>query len=165
MGGPHLGHGWGKGWGFGCRRGCKLTLQLGCVWSAPQGHPAAVSVGLPGLRLRKLNFMSCSPRCAKRALLPAYRRRTHGHGATPRQPPTKPTPDQAETLSTHPARVPFAPAAHYWAGQGAADLALVVMGGAEGPQFEVQRVRGLLEDAEREFKLSKYALAGGSVLG
>lgn len=55
--------------------------------------------------------------------------------------------------------------AHYWAGQGAADLALVVMGGAEGPQFEVQRVRGLLEDAEREFKLSKYALAGGSVLG
>ncbi|KAL4435207.1 hypothetical protein ABPG77_001889 [Micractinium sp. CCAP 211/92] len=47
------------------------------------------------------------------------------------------------------------PAAHYWAGQGAVDMAMALMAGAEGRRFEVQRVQALLEECEQEFKLSR----------
>lgn len=45
--------------------------------------------------------------------------------------------------------------AHYWAAQGAINLALFLMSGAEGPTFELAAVNKLLDDAEREYKLSR----------
>lgn len=51
----------------------------------------------------------------------------------------------------------LAHAAHYWAAQGAINLAMLLMSGAEGPTFEVAEVSRLLDDAEREYKLSRCA--------
>lgn len=53
-------------------------------------------------------------------------------------------------------------AAHYWAGQGAMDLAMLHMSGGLGPTFEVATVRRLLDDAERDIKLSRQAAGGVS---